>query len=495
MSIYHSDMEHEQKQAEPSIFTQETVPGQVSLPTPPSLPPTRPTSRRWLAVLVSVLIVLVLATTVGAIVLTRPGQKSATQTPTPNPTTSPAPTSTTRPTTTPTTLPVGQWVQVLTGYHVTELSAAPGHPDVLYACAIAPGVPVQYRSVQTVLRSADAGATWQDIGKRAQMSRGCELVVNPTDSYEVYVATDANPPTSTTVSSYVLEHTSNGGDSWETIHPTVEVPGLNTALAWQGTQLSFAGNRLYSLQALPISSTPTPQGPGGWYPTLLSRLITSTDGGYSWQVLDTRLAVSGLTATAYTVNSVHPAIVYELTLVPVEPGTGFPPMELYQSANDGQTWQSVLRQIPNPGGPPSIQILTGSENADVVYLTNTRCPATQAFHAGSGPLAKPFAGSPYSVCMSSDAGKSWRTVLAPSQFAQTIGGGVIDQQGRLYAQTPLSGAAEIWRYDPAAATWSKVTQAPQEGSVLAATPTGAHATTVLWLMTTNGQVALYRYII
>lgn len=70
MSIYHSDMEHEQKQAEPSIFTQETVPDQVSLPTPPSLPPTRPTSRRWLAVLVSVLIVLVLATTVGAIVLT-----------------------------------------------------------------------------------------------------------------------------------------------------------------------------------------------------------------------------------------------------------------------------------------------------------------------------------------------------------------------------------------------------------------------------------------
>jgi hypothetical protein len=123
--------------------------------------------------------------------------------------------------------------------------------------------------------------------------------------------------------------------------------------------------------------------------------------------------------------------VYELTYVPVEPGTGFPPLELYQSVDGGQTWQSVFRQIPNPGGPPSIQILMGSENADVIYLTNTRCPATQAFRAGSGPLAQPFAGSPYSACLSSDVGKSWRMVLAPSQFASTMGGGVIDQQGRL----------------------------------------------------------------
>ena len=78
------------------------------------------------------------------------------------------------------------------------------------------------------------------------MSRGCELVSNPNGSGEVFVATDANLPTGTAVSSNVLEQTTNGGESWETIHPTVEVPGLNTTLAWQGTQLSFAGNRLYS---------------------------------------------------------------------------------------------------------------------------------------------------------------------------------------------------------------------------------------------------------
>lgn len=222
MSTSHSNMEHEQKQSDPSMDSQETIPDRTAFPAPPSPPPMRPKSKRWLVVLISALIVLLLAASVGAIVLTRLGQQPIAQTPTPNPTTtSPAPTSTIQPT----PLPVGQWVQVLTGYHVTRLSAAPSSPHVLYACAVPPGFPIEYRSVQTVLRSADFGATWQDIGSRAQMSRDCELAINPTDSYEMYVATSSNPPADKAVPSYVLEHTSNGGDSWETIHPTVEVSG------------------------------------------------------------------------------------------------------------------------------------------------------------------------------------------------------------------------------------------------------------------------------
>jgi hypothetical protein len=492
MSASYSDMECEQKQSEASISTQVTVSDQGASPAPPAPPPTRPRSRRWLVVLVSVLIVLLLVSSVGVIVLTRPGQKPVNQTPTPNltVTTSPAPTSTTQP-----IPPEGQWMQVLTGYHVTELLAAPGHANVLYACVIAPGVPVQYRSVETVLRSTDFGATWQDIGKRAQMSRGCELVINPNDSNEVFVATDANPPTSTTISSYVLEHTTDAGDSWETIRPTVDVPGLNTTLAWQGTQLSFAGNHLYSVQALPLSSTSTPQGPRGWSPTALSRIITSTDGGYSWHVLDSQAAAAERSAEAYTVNPANPSVMHELAFVPVEPGTGFPLLELYQSIDGGQTWYMILQSIPELSPLSTAAILTGGENPDVIYLTNTRCPAVQTLHAGYQAAFLPFAGGGYSICMSNDGGKSWRTILAPSQFAQTMGGGVIDQQGRLYAQAPVSGAGEIWRYDPAAATWSKVTQSPQEGSVLAGTPTGANGTTALWLMTTSGQAALYRYVI
>jgi hypothetical protein len=140
-----------------------------------------------------------------------------------------------------------------------------------------------------------------------------------------------------------------------------------------------------------------------------------------------------------------------------------------------------------------VEILTGSENPNVVYLTNTACPASQAFHVGGGPVVQ-LAGSRFSLCLSSDAGKSWRTISAPSQFAYTMCGGVIDQQGGLYTQVTMSGVMEIWRYDPATATWSKVMQAPHDGSVLAGTPTGANGVTVLWLMSTSGQIVLYRYV-
>lgn len=197
-------------------------------------------------------------------------------------------------------------------------------------------------------------------------------------------------------------------------------------------------------------------------------------------VLGSQIAAAGRSAEAYTVNTAHPSVMYELAFVQVEPGTGFPSLELYQSADGGQTWQLVLQRLPELSPFSSAAILTGSENPGVVYLTNTRCSAAQAFHAGYQAAFLPLAGSGYSICMSNDGGKSWKTVLAPSQFAQTMGGGVIDRQGRLYAQATTSGTGEIWRYDPATATWSKVTHAPQEGSVLAATPISANGTTALW---------------
>lgn len=474
----------------PPMYGQETKQGEAVpqwQPPPPPFP--RPPNRLWLTViLVTVVVVLLAAVSVGIIALVRSGQQRlAAGTPTPIPATTPHPT--------PTTLPTRQWMQVLAGYHVTEILAAPSDPTVLYACAIAPGVPIENQSVQTILRSADSGATWQNIGKRAQMSRSCELAVNPTDSYEIYVATSSNPPTEQAVSSYILEHTSNGGDSWEAIHPTVNVPGLNVTLPWQGTHLRFAGNRLYSVQALPLSSAPTSQGLRGWHPTALARLLTSKDGGHTWQILDTQLAATGRWAEAYVVNLAYPALFYELTYVPTEPGTAFPSFELSRSVDGGRTWQLVEQHLPWLAPLLPATILTSSENPNVMYLTNTRCPVAQAFRADNWFPTRPSAGSPFSMCTSRDAGKTWKTLQAPGPLAQVMSGGVVDQQGRLYTQATTSGLVEIWCYDPVADMWSQVAQAPRAGNVLAETPTGTAGTTALWLMSTSDQKALYRYII
>ena len=85
---------------------------------------------------------------------------------------------------------------------------------------------------------------------------------------------------------------------------------------------------------------------------------------------------------------------------------------------------------------------------------------------------------------------------APAQLATSMYRGLIDPQGRLYTNaTPTAGSTiEIWRYDPAAGTWSRVTAVPEEGSLLAVTLTGGNGHVALWfLLTAQGKWILYRY--
>lgn len=504
MSIHHtSENEQENKLQTASLLTEQgkTLPPQR--PSPPSS--SQPPNRRWFTVtMMTIAILLLIAASAGIVALVRyrpqqvtPGTPipaptaTGAATATSIPTTTPQPTATLQPTATAASLPAGRWMPSLVDYRVTEISAAPSQPNVLYSCAIAPGVPVVYQSVQTVLRSVDFGTTWQNMSSRAQMSRDCEFTINPTDSYEIYVATSSNPPADLSVPSYVLKHTKNGGDSWETIHPTVYLAGQNAPLPWQGTQLRFVGNRLYSVQALPLAATTTSQG---WHPSTLARLLTSTDGGHTWHTMDTQLATSGLWAEAYAVNLAHPALFYELAYTPTEPGTAFPSLELYRSVDSGKTWQTILQHLPWMAPLSPATILLGSANPEVIYLTNTRSSAVQMYRADKKAAFLPLAGGGYSMCMSKDGGKNWRTLVPPNQMTFTMSRGAVDQQGRLYTQATTSETVEIWLYNPAADTWGKIAQAPLVGLFLATTQVGANGPAVLWFMSTNGRATLYRYI-
>ena len=98
--------------------------------------------------------------------------------------------------------------------------------------------------------------------------------------------------------------------------------------------------------------------------------------------------------------------------------------------------------------------------------------------------------------MSSDGGVNWRTISVPSQVAISMGGVMIDPQGRVYAYIPYMPGSmmDFWRYEPAVDTWSKVTRAPTEGSLLAVTSIDTHGHVALWLMgTAQEKLELYRY--
>ncbi len=507
MSTHDTEMSKDQnlsEQVPTRIDAQHRSEKQQIQPSQTTPQPPGPGRNRWLiASFIILLVVLLLIISTGIVLFVLREQHPITQiTPTPNPTVTTQPSATTQPTATPETPtptppPVtGQWINVLNGYKITSMAAAPSNSNVLYACAVPPGLSSDLAGVQTVLRSIDFGNHWQDIGKGAQMSRGCELTINSSDSYEIYVATSSNPATDQNVPSYILKHTSNGGDSWETYQPTVHGPGLQIILKWRGEHLYTTGSRLFSLQALPIPPMPTPIGHQGPLPTTWTRLLMSTDGGHTWGMLDTQLSRTWQSAQTYTVSPVDTNIIYEIVGLPAAiPGTSSSlAVELYKSTDGGTTWQPSLKQIPVSVASPDV--LIGSEKPDLIYLTNTRCPASQAFHADGGPLIQQLAGGGFNLCMSSDGGTNWRTITAPTQLAATMGGGLVDLQGRFYAYaTPTSGSAmEIWRYNPINSSWSKLTALPAEGSLQAVTPTGTNGNVALWFMgNAPGNLILYRY--
>lgn len=484
----------------PSEPSEETIQETQPFSRPPGPPPGRNRNRLLPLIAFIIVVLLILATSIGLLVYAQLAQHQQGQvTPTPQPTTTPGVTQTTAPTQPPTATPTApplplQWTAVLNGYKLTSLAVAPTNANVLYACAVPPGLPQTLAGVQTVLRSADAGNHWQDIGKNAGMSRGCELTVSPTDSYEIYVSTSSAAPENPQVPSLVLKHTTTGGDSWETIQPTVHGPGLQITPAWQGTHLSFAGTRLYSLQSLPIPPMPTPTGHQGSLPTRWTRLLMSTDGGKTWGILDSQFYQTWQSPWLYRVNPAAPGTIYELVSPPGFMAGQLPVGELYKSVDGGTTWQALLKQIPTTMSTQ--EIYQGSDNPDVLFI-QARCPSAQAVQQqpGTGPLAR-SAGATLELCMSRDAGANWQAVTLPSSLSRTMYGGLIDAQGRFYASTFSSTPAEVWRYDPASDTWSRLTTEPAGGIVMLVSPAGANGRMALWfLRTAQGQYTLYRSVI
>src|SRR5947209_2363388 len=90
--------------------------------------------------------------------------------------------------------PSGTWTQVLQGYTLNVLKAAPSNPAILYACAMpaqsssssssVPGAPVQSNSGGQhfiVLHSTDFGAHWQAVGGAISFGYACQIAINPTN--------------------------------------------------------------------------------------------------------------------------------------------------------------------------------------------------------------------------------------------------------------------------------------------------------------------------
>jgi BNR/Asp-box repeat len=451
--------------------------------------------------------------------------------------------------------PGGKWVQVLNGYTPGPPIAGESTPSTLYACAAHGQNTVTTAgstTTYTVLRSTDFGTHWQDVGSKAGLGISCQLTVNPGDSNEVFVVT--YPRQSQGAS--ILKHSTDGGQTWETLQPTLKLTaGTQSPPAWSVQVLRMVGSSLFGLQWLPFTNTTgMHQGPVPHYYTRMSRLVTSSDGGHSWTVLDQQLSASGQSVYSYAVDPIHSGSIYELVSkpwLPVKPGVvslepnDVPPYggtaDLYKTTDNGASWHLLLQHLPF-----GTQVYLAGSNPQWLYVGGVRQPMPYLPRATDTGSSYPGMQSLFNLQVSNDGGASWSRApdLSPSAYLQTwlvapggqvyvdtgttggyngTGGqatAVAGTPGTISPATPQSMApyttgnmlalqqpvltpppsvtsspASIQRYDPTGKAWQTVTTSPSYGTLLCVTA-GNGSSDVLWFMgSTNEHYSLYRYVI
>jgi hypothetical protein len=505
--------------------------------TPPL--PARAKHTRWLAGIGAIIVVL-LVVGLSALVFAQFRQRQARQT-------SPTP-------------PAAQWKEVLKGYTLTSLIAARSDPAIVYACASreTPNTsPPSTVSAITILRSADFGDHWQDIGGSAVPGAICQLAVNSQNSNDIYAVSYGN----SSQNPVLLKHSQDGGKTWETILPVMHGSSLQTPVQWAVQQIQVEGNRLFGIQwimprALPVGP------PIKSIPYLMPRLTTSVDGGHNWTIIDNQFATQKLGVHSYAVNPTNPDTIYDLVgyswfPINLRAFPTYDPLpiiglnqELFKTTDEGASWQSILKNIPYGS---QIQLATG--NPQLIYVGGTISPLPLV--PGSPPQSYPVAIGSFHLQMSTNGGSNWQNVAIPSDI-QSIQNWFVSSIGQVYASPTIPSSGQptaipgtivpstpvpfptanpqsgvqgippvgadlsrpspmyrtasvvgvhtqtspftlsqfIRRYDPNTNSWSDVTRPPTPGFMLQLTHVQSTSGDVIWFVgvADNGQV-LYRYIV
>lgn len=447
---------------------------------------------------------------------------------------------------------VHTWVQVSHGYTFTSLMAAESDPSILYACV----VPVQSTtsnntsaSSYTILRSTDFGTHWQDVGSKANLGNSCQLAINPTNSSELY-ATGLSVKGQSATS--VLLHSTDSGQTWSNIQPRLIVPGVKIVFTWNVQQITMVGNALFGMQWLLQTNPPIRPGVPSAL-ARLTRLVTSTDGGHTWTVIDQHFTPAGQLVVSYVVDPSNTNTIYELVgspWLPIEPTIAKPDIapayssnnELYKTTDHGATWKLLLQNLFS-----GTQLYLANGNPQLLYVGGFRVPLPLS--RGENVTGDASVLGSFRLQVSRDGGSNWHDVPTLPHVSPevSISSWQVSPAGQVYVSltansssggqsTPVIGTVvpstpagapqskipattghvvilyrsalitpspsytpgplvSIQCYDPTGNAWSAVTLPSTYGTLLATTPGGTNQT-VLWLMSSNsaGQVSLYRYL-
>lgn len=355
------------------------------------------------------------------------------------------------------------WQQIQPRHPVESLVAAPGDPAVLYVCTLPPFYTF---APDSLLRSNDGGVHWQTLTVPLGNTSSCLVAVNPLNANDLYISiislTAPRPP--------VLKHSSDGGQTWITIRATLMLAPHTSNIAWAGGRLSFFGQRLFAVQGI--------QG--------TTHLISSSDGGHTWTILDAALAKTDhQELLSYIVDPATTTTLYELVGVvangwfsytpsdatPVPTPSPIPASQLtrhlYKTVDGGATWHEILSSIPYGS---SLQLAPAHPNQ--LYV--------------GGPTGKLSATSRNTFHMqySTDGGNTWHTIALPAD-KHLRNNWFVAASGKLYITDVKPGKTQdlitsIQCYDPPSQQWSTLPVPATSGILLAVTTALSHKSDVLW---------------
>lgn len=355
---------------------------------------------------------------------------------------------------------------------------APSNPKVIYLL-----------EQPTLRRSDDSGAHWQNLGLPAVQSEASDalLQISPGDAQNIFLlltfdqsspACSGGQASSGQVNAYsgnscqVPYYSVDGGAHW----------GLMQCNACGAKKLApvgviaAQGNHLYSLI---------------YDQNQRQRLLTSADGGATWQFADAALLAQGQGLCSFTTTSKGSAV-----FALVQTGSCSQPVGyLHDAAAQPQAQTGLAVWRTDDAGAH------WTKAGAFLYQQ----PDTQVFRAvdvgGTQPILFVAAGegATYNQLVSLDGGKTWQpqpTAGIPDNsgiFAPTQA--VLSDGSILMSVQTLQGSSSLFGWKPGSQTWGQITQSfPGDAAeVLVAPSASGHDT--LWVVTTydKGDFSVLSY--
>ena len=368
-----------------------------------------------------------------------------------------------------------------TGYgpRLTNAQAQPvfaqSNPNVVYEL-----LPATASSTQIALwRSDDGGKTWQHFatpGGKTTDSLHPSLFVSPLDAQVIFLTIDrgklANGPgcpssqaSAGTVGAFVAHsgghfdcalqyYSADGGAHWSLVQLPQD-PNLGTGvlgnLSSTGTTITQStlvtqGTRLYAIQGQSSDN-------GVVFGNTAARLVTSTDGGKTWQHADAALAAQGLSLSDFAATSGGS------TIFAVTNGAGgiMGTDALWRSDDSGASWNQV-GTLPGTAAMPgideaSLTAVNGGAGAQPVLYVNI----DDSYVVGDHVITVPPA--PTNLHVSLDGGKTWQRV---TQTGLPVNDTCLATLGTLSDGSALTAcpSGDVFAWKSGDAGWHRVASLP-----------------------------------